>query len=217
MRGLLLKPASEKARTLETEPSFPLCNGHIIRNSSTTAGNILSEETSLQIPISPRKASRWRKGSVFLRIWNIYAYKPPSEVWCPSSNSWLLSFLFSNYMARNARKAMFNAGYIQVKRGVNTLVSLPENFIFLLAQTCWFFLPFWGKGTAVANIRDTPQSQVAVCYSRNHSRVTAQHGEVTLKISMCWFDSNYSSSESCSPFKSFTFFHLKDLLPTSLS
>lgn len=55
---------------------------------------------------------------------------------------------------------------------------------------------------------------MAVCYSRNQSRVTAQHGEVTLKISMCWFDSNYSSSESCSPFK---FFHLKDYLPLSLN
>lgn len=55
---------------------------------------------------------------------------------------------------------------------------------------------------------------MAVCYSRNQSRVTAQHGEVTLKISMCWFDSNYSSSESCSPFK---FFHLKDYLPLFLN
>lgn len=49
----------------------------------TTARNILSEETSLQIPISPSKASRWRKASAFLRIWNIYAYQSPSKLWCP--------------------------------------------------------------------------------------------------------------------------------------
>lgn len=105
----------------------------------------------------------------------------------------------------------------KLKDGLMVLPLFASNFIFLLVQTCWFFLPFWGKGTAVPNIRDTPQSQVAVCYSRNQSRVTAQHGEVTLKIITCWFDSNCSSSESCSPFKSFTFFHLKYLLSTSLS
>lgn len=97
------------------------------------------------------------------------------------------------------------------------LPFFPSNFIFLLAQTHWFLFPIQGKGTALASIRDTSQSQVSLCYSRNQSRVTAQHGEVTLKISMCWFDSNCSSSESCSPFKFFTFFHLKDLLSTCLS
>lgn len=105
----------------------------------------------------------------------------------------------------------------KLKDGLMLLSLFTSNFIFLLAQTCWFFLSFWGKGTAMANVRDTPQSQVAVCYSRNQSRVPAQHGEVTLKISMCWFDSNYSTSGSCSPFKSFTFFDLTDLLSTSLS
>lgn len=41
----------------------------------------------------------------------------------PSSKSWLLSPLSGNYIERNARKAMFNSNYIQVKWSIPSPVS----------------------------------------------------------------------------------------------
>lgn len=69
------------------------CKEHTLRRNFSTDTYLTQE------------GKQWRKSSVFLRIWNIYAYKSPSKVWCPSSNSQLLSFLFSNYKERNAGKS----------------------------------------------------------------------------------------------------------------
>lgn len=94
-------------------------------------------------------------------------------------------------MENNARKAMFNASYIQVKRLVNSRVSFhTSDLIFRLAQPCCF-LPFWGQETAVANTTVTPESQVAstveiraVLGSQHTTSKTHQE-----KPCMCWFDS----------------------------
>lgn len=146
--------------------SLLLSNGHIIWNSSQLQGTYSQKKllyTYLSHPgrqAGEEKAPIYWGFGIFMHTNLLLKYDaPPLTHYSHSS----LAIIWKGMLEEPCSMKITS----KLKDGLMLLSLFASNFIFLLSQTCCFFLPFWGKETAVANRRETPQSQVAVCYSRN--------------------------------------------------